>query len=296
MKECRFCHHKTAKLHFPQTKTRRAVSTEQFACTNISFVDHGPIVKCTVCGIEYVDEKISQEKISSYYEIVEDPTYFREQKAREKTFKNYLKKLEKIIQKKGKLLDIGTFTGLFVKIARDNGWDATGLEPNRWGVEFALKNYNVTIINKPLEKGAVAQNSFDIVTMWDVIEHFIDPVSEMKKVHGFLKPGGTFAFSTVDPESLIARLRGNSWPWYMEMHRAWLSRKTAEKYLLDCGFKKVVFKPHFRFFSLGYSATRLGQIHPLLPKIFIPLGNIFHLNEILVPFYANDLYDCYAFK
>jgi 2-polyprenyl-3-methyl-5-hydroxy-6-metoxy-1,4-benzoquinol methylase len=287
---------KCAFLLFPETKTRATRTTQQFACTNISFVDHGPIVKCAKCGIEYVDEEISQEKISSYYEIVEDPTYFAEQKAREKTFKNYLKKLEKIYLKKGKLLDIGTFTGLFVKIASDNGWNSTGLEPNRWGVEYGKKNYGVTIINKALRSDAVPKSSFDVITMWDVIEHFINPVSEMEKVFKFLKPGGIFVFSTVDPESLVAKIRKTSWPWYMEMHRVWLSRKAAEKYLSEAGFKKIIFKPHFRFFSLGYAATRLGQIHPLLPKIFVPLGNLLHLNKILVPFYANDLYDCYAFK
>lgn len=296
MKTCRFCQQKTVELLFPSTKSGKAQKTEQFACTNDSFSEHGPILKCQNCGIFYVGEDISQKKISSYYQIVEDPTYFAEQRAREKTFKNYLKKLEKVFPKKGKLLDIGTFTGLFVKIARAHGWDATGLEPNRWGVEYAKKNYGVNLINKPLEKGAVAPKSYDAVTMWDVIEHFTDPIKELKNVYAFLKPGGIFAFSTVDPESLVGKMRGTSWPWYMEMHRVWLSRGPAEKYLLAAGFKKVIFRPHFRFFSLGYSATRLSQIHPILPKIFIPLGNIFHLNKILVPFYANDLYDCYAFK
>lgn len=293
---CRFCHSKTVKLLFSSTKTGKEKSTSQFACTNVSFSDHGPILRCQSCGIFYVNEDLSQEKISSYYQIVEDPTYFAEQSARKITFKNYLKKLEKVYPKKGKLLDVGTFTGLFVKIAEDNDWQATGLEPNRWGVEYAQKNYNVKIINEPLESNSVTRKSFDVVTMWDVIEHFTDPVKELKHVYNFLKPGGMFAFSTVDPESLIAKIRGSFWPWYMEMHRVWMGRKTAEKYLLSAGFKKVIFKPHFRFFSLGYSATRLTQIHPVLPKIFIPLGNLFHLNKILVPFYANDLYDCYAFK
>lgn len=82
----------------------------------------------------------------------------------------------------------------------------------------------------------------------------------------------------------------------MEMHRVLLSRCVVERYLLRAGFKSVSFKTHWRYFSLGYAATRWESVSPKLARLLSIIVKIFHLEKILVPFYANDLYDCYAFK
>lgn len=295
-KLCRFCKTGELKLLFKSNKNSQIKTADQFACTNSGYGIHGPIVKCLNCGIIYVDEPISQKEISDLYKVSEDPLYLAEQSARKATFEHYLKKLEKRTNKKGKLLDIGTNTGLFVKIAKDNSWDAYGLEPNKEAVSFAKKTYGLDLISKPFEDNTFPKDSFDVITMWDVIEHFTDPISEMEKVYHALKKGGVFAFSTVDPESLVAIFRGDNWAWYMEMHRVLLSRKAVKHYLEEVGFSKVSFAPHFRFFSAGYAAKMLGSIHPLLARLTVPSVKFTKTDKVLVPFYANDLYDCYAFK
>ncbi len=296
MKNCRFCHNKSVELLYPASGQKTSVSPAEFACTNCGFGVHGPIVRCLKCKIIYVDADIKQSQISTYYEVAKDPEYFREQPARNKTFNRYLRKLEETCQERGKLLDIGTNTGLFVKLAQDAGWKAMGIEPNKWAVEYAKKNYNVDIINKPFEKNTFPKNSFDVVTMWDVIEHFTDPVEELSKVYGILKPGGVFAFTTVDPESQLAHLMGGKWSWYMEMHRVFFSRESAKLYLEKAGFKNIIFKPHFRFLSAGYLTTRLVAINTNLSAVSHKLITLCGLGKLMVPYYANDLYDCYAVK
>ncbi len=295
--KCRFCKTGTVNLIFPaNNKNPREKTPDQFACTNCGYGVHGPIVKCQSCEIIYVDEPISQKEISDYYKISEDPLYLAEQQARKATFTHYLKKLEKHTKRKGNLLDIGTNTGLFVFVAKNRGWQSVGLEPNKEAVSYSEKHFGLDLISKPFEDNTFPKGSFDTITMWDVIEHFTDPVIELKKVYQVLKSGGVFAFSTVDPESLVAKMRGSSWPWFMEMHRVLLSPKVVERYLKEVGFKKVIFSPHFRFFSAGYAAKMLGSIHPIFSKAATSFINLLNLNKILVPFYANDLYDCYAFK
>lgn len=271
-------------------------TADQFSCTNCGFGSHGPIVKCQSCRAYYVDEKITQEKISTYYEVAEDTQYFKEQYARKRTFSRYLHKLEQVMLGKGKLLDVGTNTGLFVRLALDDGWGALGIEPNKWAVEYARENYKINLINKPFEQNSFKPDAFDVITMWDVIEHFTNPVVEIAKVYKFLKPGGVFAFSTVDPETPFARVFGTKWSWFMEMHRVFWPRKTAEYYLKKVGFKKIIFKPHFRFLSLGYLATRLAAVSPDLSRIFSTLISQLSISKLVVPYYANDLYDCYAIK
>ena len=79
-------------------------------------------------------KELTQEQVSIYYECANDPLYFDEQGSP----KNYISETFKNYQKRSSF-DIGTNTGLFVKIAQDSGWGATGLEPNKWGVEYAKK-------------------------------------------------------------------------------------------------------------------------------------------------------------
>lgn len=294
-KLCRFCQQKSLKLLFNSTRQDNPVASE-FTCTNCGFGKHGMIVECENCGLIYVDEKISQKQISTYYEVANDPQYFLEQPAREKTFSGYLQRLEKIFFGKGKILDIGTNTGLFVKLAKDRGWQALGLEPNKWAVEYAKKNYHVDLINKPFENNIFPKENFDVITMWDVIEHFTDPISEIKKVFEYLRPGGMFVFSTTDPQSPLAKIMGTRWPWYMEMHRVFLSSQTAKNQLKKLGFKKVISKSHFRSLSLGYLATRLQAVNPLMATITSKIIKTLKISKIIIPFYANDIYECFAFK
>jgi ubiquinone/menaquinone biosynthesis C-methylase UbiE len=293
---CRFCQKNSIKILFTANKQSGSHQPVNYACTNCGFGSHGTIVECGNCKIIYVQEKISQEKISAYYEVVDDPLYFAEQKAREKTFKDYLVKLEKYFPHKGKLLDVGTNTGLFVKVAKNSGWQALGLEPSKEAVRFAKKRYGLSLINKPFEKNTFPKESFNAIAMWDVIEHFTDPIEELQKVYWQLKPGGVFAFSTTDPKSLLAKIMGTKWSWYMDMHRVFFSREAAKFYLKKTGFKKVIFTPHWRYLSLGYLATRLIAVNPLIAKFSGKIIKFLGIEKMIVPYYANDLYDCYAFK
>lgn len=296
MQDCRYCKKKTVRLLYPANNQVLDKNPDFFACTNCGYGVHGPIVQCLNCKMIYVDEEISQKEISEFYEISEDPLYLQEQKARERTFQHYLSKMEIYYPNKGRLLDIGTNTGLFVKVALQSGWNAFGLEPGKQAVEYAKMKFGLDLIDKPFEENTFPANSFDVVTMWDVIEHFADPVHELKKVYKTLKPGGLLCFSTVDPYSFIARLRGNSWPWYMEMHRVLIGKESAEYYLKNLGFKNITFRPHWRFFSLGYTAKLWMSVSPPLARFFMSLGNLLGISRIIVPYYASDLYDCYAFK
>lgn len=295
-KLCRFCKRKSLVVLFAANQKTAVKHSAEFACTNCGFGSHGVIVKCQSCGIIYVDESISQEKVSTYYEVAEDPLYFKEQNARKMTFKGYLKSLEKVFPKKGKLLDIGTNTGLFVQVAKEHGWDAVGLEPNKWGAKYAKDNYKLNLVNKSFTKGVFSKESFSVITMWDVIEHFTDPVEKIKLVYDYLKPGSLFAFSTIDPDSLLAKMMGTKWSWYMEMHKVFLTKPVAKHYLEHVGFNEVYFKPHFRRLSLGYLSSRLLAINPVLANASRKTVEALGLTKTIVPYYANDLYNCFAYK
>lgn len=294
--KCRFCPSNSVELVYKASKANSRKSVHEFTLTNCGFGTHGPIVRCHNCHIYYVDEKIGQKKISTYYEIAEDPLYLAEQEARRVTFTHYLNKLSKFLPRKGTLLDIGTNTGLFVRLAKDNGWKAQGLEPNKESISYAREKYKIDLIAKPFEDKLFPKHTFDCITMWDVIEHFTNPIEKIKLVSDYLKPGGLFAFSTIDPESLLAKIMGTKWPWYMEMHRVFLTKEASRYYLEKSGFQRVSFTAHFRYLSLGYLSSRLQAISTVLTDLSGAICSRLGISKVIVPYYANDLFECYARK
>lgn len=294
--QCRFCGKTTIKKAFDRTNESDKKNPKLFACTNSGFGRHGKIVHCETCDIFYVDDQTDQEEITSYYEACDDTVYFSEQRARERTFNSYLNSIEEKVKRKGRLLDIGTNTGLFLKIARSRGWEVFGVEPSKSSVSFAKKNYQLDLVKSDYKKPLFPESSFDVICMWDVIEHFNDPIKELEKVYYHLKPGGTFVFSTVNPTSFLAKIMGTNWPWYMEMHRIFFSEKSAKFYLEKVGFKDVIFKSHWRFLSSKYLAGRLAAVSKPLSKFLESILSRTKIGKVLVPYYANDLYNCFCTK
>ena len=93
------------------------------------------------------------------------------------------------VQAADRLLDVGAHVGVFVDVARRRGWDAWGLEPSRWAVQEGRKQ-GVNLIQGTLHDAELDSESFDVVTMWDVVEHLADPLDDIREAARILKPGG----------------------------------------------------------------------------------------------------------
>jgi SAM-dependent methyltransferase len=110
------------------------------------------------------------------------------------------------------LLDVGCASGLFLDAARRYGdWDVEGLEPSASASEYARHELGLCVHvggfgEVPLEPG-----SYDVVTMWDVLEHLHDPVRALGLVAQLLKPGGILVVRVPHVESWQARIFGRCW-------------------------------------------------------------------------------------
>src|SRR5690349_22293158 len=109
-------------------------------------------------------------------------------------------------QRSGRLLDVGCSAGFFLKVARDRGFDVHGLEIPADTAALARERYDVDVQVGTLDDAHFEPGSFDVVTMWDVIEHVRDPVGAMSTVARLLKPGGIAALMTPNVEGLFPRL------------------------------------------------------------------------------------------
>lgn len=104
----------------------------------------------------------------------------------------------------GSLLDVGCGVGEFLKSAAERGLEVVGIEviaELREKAELALGKESIE--PRPIEEAEFAQQSFDAITMWDVIEHLIDPGGALARIHQWLKPGGYLGVATLNHASLM---------------------------------------------------------------------------------------------
>ena len=100
-------------------------------------------------------------------------------------------------------------------------------------------------------------SSFDVVTLWDVLEHTPDPKTEVRETHRLLKEDGLLVINYPDIGSWIARLMGRSWVFLLDVHLYYFTREPRfAKLLEDAGFEIVRIRPHFQRLALGYVLHR----------------------------------------
>ena len=170
------------------------------------------VAKCSSCQFRFLNPYLSpesmikiyssrqsmtaaNEKLESYYEDFEGSDT-------ERGFEKSLKILDNL-GVKGSLLDIGCGRGKYLDLARERGWQTTGLEP---GEEHALstkENLKIEVVNVSLEEARFPPGRFDAVTLWDVIEHVEKPKEVLKKLKTWLKPGGLILLATPNHQSLL---------------------------------------------------------------------------------------------
>ena len=294
---CNLCGHDDTRVRFPSTLPEGTPpqNVEAFRCTSPGYGRHHTIVKCQNCGLIYTNPRFTGEEILDSYVAVEDPLYLEERDGRVLTFERHLRPLEKIKAPPGQLVDVGAYTGVFVEIAAQHGWDAFGVEPSHWAVEQARER-GLHMIEGTLANSGLADNSLDVVTMWDVIEHVPNPFGEMQQAERLLKPGGLLVVHTMDIDSGFARLMGGRWPWLMEMHIYYFSRRTLKHLLEKAGFTVIGIEPQGRYLRLGYFATRIGGFSPLLGRLLSKVFRVLRVNEMPVPLNFGDLVTAYAVK
>jgi dolichol-phosphate mannosyltransferase len=250
---------------------------QTFRCTSEGHGDFTNIVECRDCGLIYEYPREVESAIEHQYSNVEDPTYERETGGRIRTFSRLLDRVESFAQP-GKLLDIGCYTGVFLDVARKRGWQVQGVEPSAWAAMKAQEK-GLQVVNSPFRETKFAPESFDVVTLWDVIEHLHDPLGELRAVHRILRPEGLLGMSTMDTHSLYARLTGRRWPWYMRMHFYYFTRDSMTRMLEAAGFRVLSIERHKRIVSLRYFVEKGASLVPGLGGIgrvvAAPFGRIY---------------------
>ena len=120
---------------------------------------------------------------------------------------------------RGRLLDIGCAAGFFLAEARQH-YEVQGVELSAWSSAHARDALGLSVFTGTLAQANLASDQFDVITLWDVIEHVPDPVPLLTEAARLLKPGGRLVLTTGDWDSAYARSKGADWhlavpPWHL---------------------------------------------------------------------------------
>ena len=137
--------------------------------------------------------------------------------------KNKLHLINSLQPSKGKILDIGAGTGEFLSVAKLNGWQVTGLEPSDKAKQIAI-NKGVSFVESMAK---LEDHSFDVITMWHVLEHVPDLNFQIKELKRLLKPSGSLIVAVPNFKSFDAQHYGKFWAAYDVPIHFWHFSKTA---------------------------------------------------------------------
>ena len=133
-----------------------------------------------------------------------------------------------------------------------------------------------------------AEASFDVVTLWDVLEHTTDPKSTLQACRRLLKPGGMLVVNYPDIGSWIARGMGRRWVFLLSVHLTYFTPATLERMLRETDLEPFMWKPHIQFLEVGYLLYRLNRYVPWLAPAGSAVARTLHLEKLQLPYWVGQ--------
>lgn len=180
-------------------------------------VNQYSILRCKDCGLGVTWPFPSEEEMAKVnqetYQVEERiHIYLTKQLFFETRYRQYASRIKNFVTT-GRLLDIGCNIGLFLKVAREEGFSPTGIEINKRCAYFGREKYNVEIFSDYLENIKFASDSFEVITLFDVLEHIPNLSEFIEEVRRIIKPGGLVLVQSPNLNSLMAKLNKSNWFW-----------------------------------------------------------------------------------
>ncbi len=229
--------------------------------------------RCETCGLMYLNPRPTAVEIQRYYpetyapyqSLVDDPAWWIRSDFLYGQWKNYQALKSYLLSKSGRLLDIGCAAGGFLAAMRRWGdWDLYGVEIDARAAVHARDELDLNVIEGTLHEAAFENDFFDIVTMWNVIEHLHHPQSTLEEIARIIRPGGVIAVSTPNPHSLERYIFGRYWAgWDAPRHLYIYSPEVLKRALERARFEVI----HIRSYSGGYSVLALTLENLIRDKI-----------------------------
>ena len=229
-----------------------------------------PIVKCRRCALVYCNPRLTGEETDKRY----SSEYFRHEYLPtvlppggpddgaflDQRYRSPVALLEQSGAVRGRVLEIGTGAGFFLKAAARAGWDAHGLELSADASAYARATLGLNVLQSAAEDMPFEPGTFDAVAMFEVIEHLRDPMRVLRAARRAVRNGGVLVMSTPNLNALTRWALGKDWAVLSPAeHLYYFTERTLRAALEGAGFSRVdyvrEFEPwlHFETMNIRYT-------------------------------------------
>jgi SAM-dependent methyltransferase len=244
------------------------------------------IIACNKCGFMLTQDVPDADHIGPYYAAdayvshtdTEDSFFFKVYKwVRNYAIRTKAGWVEKYSRRnKGNLLDVGCGTGYFLAEMRSRGWQITGLEPSETARKVAESKHQL-FPQLPQKLYTFPQDTFDVITLWHVLEHVHDLNGYFEAFNKILKQGGVLLIAVPNPESQDAKQYGADWAaWDVPRHLYHFTPAVMKQLADKHGFERE--KMHPMWFDAFYVSMLSREIRkqPKWPGAFAGLRSNIH--------------------
>jgi 2-polyprenyl-3-methyl-5-hydroxy-6-metoxy-1,4-benzoquinol methylase len=204
------------------------------------------LVRCAACATVYVSPIPSDEFLAAHYQSGEYfegdasqgyRSYADMRKALLPLFRRRLRTLDAAFPARGRLLDYGCAAGYFLQLAQQDGWQIAGVELSADMARQAEQTLDVPIAR---ELDQLAPEPFDVISLWEVIEHLPRPVKELGRLLERLRPRGALLLSTPNTHHWQAAREPQAWAGYRPpSHLLFFTPATLSEALRRAGFERI---------------------------------------------------------
>lgn len=250
---------------------------------------HYRIVRCKKCGLIRSDPVADPALLAGLYGKSEF-SYDEEVQNLRLTYGRYLARLERFGVRKGRILEIGGGSGFLLEEALRQGYQMVrGVDPSETAVACASSAIRPSIVCDILRPGLFGDLRFDVICMFQTLEHIPDPGALLEECSNLLEPGGLLLCLNHNVEALSARLLGESSPIVDVGHNYLYGTRTIRSLFQARGLEVLQVSPAYNIYSVyylcrllplpsgpkslllrGLRSSRLGKL-----RLTVSLGNLF---------------------
>lgn len=241
------------------------------------------VVRCQKCGHVYADSRLSAEELSALYQKQyffgdEYHNYIADKAVLQKNFALRMKTLQTYIQpvRHRHLFEIGAAYGFFLDTVRENFATVHGIDIAEDGTHYAQEQLQLDVDRGDFLDYPCEGKIFDVVCLWDTIEHLQEPQRYIEKLSAHTAPGALLALTTGDIASLNARWKKEAWRLlHPPTHLHYFSAQTIAHMLENYGFS-VIYNRYCGFYrsveNMMYNIFVLRKHQPQLYEWMKTLG------------------------